>query len=97
MSSGAMGRSTILSLDGVWDFSHASDGKWRKATVPQPWQAEFADLRLESGKATYKRTFSVPDAWADKEVSLHFGAVSYLATVFVNGHLLGSHEEPLLV
>jgi hypothetical protein len=47
---GVMGTDAILagrerqSLDGTWDFAHASDGVWRKATVPAPWQAEFADL-----------------------------------------------------
>ncbi|NCT12777.1 MAG: glycoside hydrolase family 2 [Rhodobacterales bacterium] len=78
------------SLDGEWHFVHASDGALRVATVPQPWQAQFADLRQVSGRASYSRRFARP---ADPgEVVLHFGAVSYHATVRVNGRVLGEHE-----
>ncbi len=82
----------VVSLDGVWDFRHESDRQWRKAHVPLPWQAEFADLRHESGRALYKRTFSVPEDWKGREMAIRFGAVSYFAEVSVNGLALGSHE-----
>ena len=79
------------SLDGIWDFAHASDGVWRKATVPAPWQAQFADLRQMSGRATYRRQFVVPDL-RGREAVLRFGAVSYQAEVLVNGSSIGQHE-----
>lgn len=40
----------------------------------------------------YRRTFSIPEAWKDRRVLLHFGAVDYRAMVWVNGRLAGSHE-----
>jgi hypothetical protein len=80
-----------VSLDGTWAFCHSSDGAWRKATVPMPWQAEFADLRHSSGRATYKRSVTVPDRNGRKAV-LHFGAVSYGAEVWLNGTHCASHE-----
>ena len=55
------GKRESLSLDGAWDFSHASDGVWRQAQVPGPWQAQFADLRNASGRASSRRRFPMPD------------------------------------
>jgi len=34
----------------------------------------------------------IPEAWHDKRVLLHFGAVDYEATVWVNGDFAGLHE-----
>ncbi|WP_426033442.1 glycoside hydrolase family 2 protein [Cypionkella sp. TWP1-2-1b2] len=79
-----------ISLDGVWQFSHEG-GAWREAVVPGPWQAQFADLRHASGRAVYRREFARFDLTGQMAV-LCFGAVSYLAEVWLNGHLLGSHE-----
>ena len=86
------GSRLTLSLDGAWQFQHASDGVWRTAAVPMPWQAEFADLRHESGRVLYRKTFDLPTDWADLTMVLMFGAVSYFAEVSVNGHVVGSHE-----
>ena len=40
----------------------------------------------------YRRTFSVPAEWKGKDVLLHFGAVNWEATVWVNGKKLGEHR-----
>ena len=49
-----------ISLDGAWRFRLDGHGDWRTATVPGPWQAEFADLRHSTGKAIYARQLSIP-------------------------------------
>jgi len=84
-----------LSLDGVWQFRH-ENGPWREAQVPSPWQAQFSDLVDTFGHAVYRRSFTIPDGWKQKELVLHFGAVSYFCEVFVNGEKLGSHEGAFL-
>jgi hypothetical protein len=81
-----------LSLDGAWDFRH-EDGPWRVATVPGPWQAQFSDLRHTSGRAVYRRRFSVPDHAPGTEIVLHFGAVFYFSTVRVNGVEVGRNDN----
>ena len=86
------GARALLSLDGPWEFRHDSDKTWRTAPVPMPWQAQFADLRHESGRALYKKTFALPPGWAPRTVVLKFGAVSYHAEVSLNGRVIGSHE-----
>ncbi|ROO60981.1 glycosyl hydrolase family 2 [Micromonospora sp. Llam0] len=40
---------------------------------------------------TYRRTFTVPANWAGRRVQLHFGAVDWQATVWVNGRRVGGH------
>lgn len=88
----AAGNRGVMSLDGLWDFVHASDGLARKARVPMPWQADFADLRQVSGDATYRRSFRLPPGMAGR-IFLCFGAVSYRATVAVNGAVLITHDN----
>ena len=93
-----------LSLDGVWDFqidsgdgidaSHIRD--WRQAVVPMPWQAQFEDLRHTSGVVWYRRNFTVDPGLLRSTSAgaaiLHFGAVDYQATVWLNGERVGEHE-----
>ncbi len=42
---------------------------------------------------SYKRTFKVPSGWTEKEVFLHFGAVSSAFYVWVNEQLVGYSED----
>jgi hypothetical protein len=86
------GHRTVLSLDGAWQFRHESDTQWRTAQVPGPWQAQFADLRNSSRRATYRRSFPRPHGLAGREAVLRFGAVSYFAEVHLNGTMIGAHE-----
>lgn len=82
----------VMSLDGAWDFSHEG-GPWRSASVPGPWQAQFADLRHASGRALYRRRFAVPDHAPETEVVLRFGAVSAVCEVRVNGTIVGQNDN----
>ena len=94
-----------ISLDGSWDFQINSGDDtdamtpstpWRSVIVPMPWQAQFEDLRETSGVAWYRRHFMVdPDYLRSASASaaiLHFGAVDYHATVWLNGKRVGEHE-----
>lgn len=42
---------------------------------------------------SYKRNFKVPSDWKNKEVFLHFGAVSSAFYVWINGELVGYSED----
>lgn len=74
----------------------APKAPWRSVIVPMPWQAQFEDLRETSGVAWYCRHFNV-DADSlqfpsERAAILHFGAVDYHATVWLNGQRVGEHE-----
>ena len=76
---------------------HAS-GSARTIAVPGPWQAQFDDLRGYSGTAWYRRQFRLAPGdfpvqhHGDTVHVLHFGAVDYFASVYLNGTLIGEHE-----
>lgn len=81
-----------VSLDGVWDFRLDREENWRAIQVPGVWQAQFDDLRETHGVTWYRRYFTVPKDFRKRHVVLGFGAVNYLAEVYVNGRLLCTHE-----
>jgi len=96
-----MVRERWQNLNGFWQY--AIRGK--EAEQPNEWDGRilvpFAAESLLSGVARrvgarktlwYRRTFDVPDEWRDDRVLLHFGAVDWEATVWVNGKKLGSHR-----
>jgi beta-glucuronidase len=97
-------RSTT-SLDGLWDFRFQWPGDgaagWENgfgATKRVPVPCSFNDLfttyseRNHWGPVWYQRRVRVPDFWRGRRIVLRFGAASYRADVWVNGHFLGSHE-----
>src|SRR5664279_1718455 len=49
------------------------------------------ELTYQEGTVWYKKTFTYP-ANRDNRLFLYFGAVNYLADVYLNGKKLGSHE-----
>ncbi|HEY8564256.1 MAG TPA: sugar-binding domain-containing protein [Beijerinckiaceae bacterium] len=91
-----------ISLDGTWDFLHIADDRLsgpaevREITVPSPWQAQFADLRMRAGIGIYRRTVTIPEAWLSDSVWLRFGAVFHNTKVIINGEVAGSNEGGFL-
>lgn len=89
-----------ISLDGSWQFQIDPVGghevtaiqEWRTAQVPLPWQAQFEDLRHTSGVGWYRRTFTLDAPTPGQVLIIAFGAVDYLATVWINGRRVGEHE-----
>jgi len=92
-----------LSLNGDWNFvadpsgtlqvtDLASARDVRPTRVPSSWQSQFADLRDYAGVAWYWRSLTAEAPGPDRVALLRFGAVDYLAEVYVNGQKVGSHE-----
>ena len=44
----------------------------------------------------YRKTVSIPENWGDRRVILKFGAVDWETTVWVNGEVVGRHENGYL-
>src|SRR6185437_16797337 len=96
-------RDEWTSLDGVWEFAFDDEGRWRQPD-DVVWAREivvpFAPETPASGIADtafhpacwYRRTFDAPPLSDGERVVLHFGAVDYAATVWVNGHAVVRHE-----
>jgi beta-glucuronidase len=59
--------------------------------VPGDFNSQMTELKYFEGTVWYKKSFDYnPDK--NKRLFLHFGAVNYLANVYLNGNLLGKHE-----
>jgi beta-galactosidase len=65
------------------------DSTW--STIAVPGTFDPAPTGVSSG-SWYRRTFAVPGEWRGSAVTLKFGAVNYVADVWLNGHYLGYHE-----
>src|SRR5712692_1768898 len=92
-----------ISLNGRWDFALDPEARWSlpgqvewKAKIVVPFTPEtdasgIADTGFYSS-CWYARAFQRPDFADGHRLILHFGAVDYAATVWVNGSLVVSHE-----
>ena len=96
-------QATTISLDGDWKFvadptatldvqKLATAEHVLPTSVPSSWQSQFADLRDYAGVAWYWRSVDLQPPAHDQVALLRFGAVDYLAEVYVNGQKAGSHE-----
>jgi beta-glucuronidase len=59
--------------------------------VPGDFNSQMTELKYFEGTVWYKKTFNYHFN-KNKRLFLHFGAVNYLASVYLNGNLLGKHE-----
>jgi hypothetical protein len=80
-----------------FDFSDKPDRWDGKILVPFPVESALSGVMQSVGpdKALwYKRSFEIPKsiAWNGKRVLLHFGAVDWETTVWVNGFKVGEHR-----
>ena len=74
---------------------------WRTLDVPHDWSIEGkidpenpmggSGGFFPAGVGWYRRTFTAPAAWSAKRVSVEFEGIYMNATVYINGHELGTH------
>jgi beta-glucuronidase len=60
-------------------------------TIPSSWITHDATMRHYNGLVWYQRRFDAEPKGGERAF-LHFGAVDYLARVYLNGELVGTHE-----
>jgi len=96
-------RDAWTSLNGAWDFaiddrasaSSADDVAWQ-GSIEVPFSPETAASGVNRTdlfkRCWYRRTFPAPVCDDGARLLLHFGAVDYRATVWINGQLAVEHE-----
>ncbi|RGP76689.1 hypothetical protein FLONG3_5129 [Fusarium longipes] len=93
-------REAWKSLNGIWTWK--GDGELsdvpdqgpldREVLVPACIESALSGLQiLDQREFWYQRSFEVPDEWKDQIVLLHFEAVDYNSTIFVNGEKKTNH------
>ncbi len=71
-----------------WEMQGFGIPIYTNIIYPFPKNPPFIDGR-DNPVGTYRRTFTVPAAWAGREVLLSFGSISGYAVVTVNGQRVG--------
>jgi len=100
-------RENWITLNGEWQFEidDKADGEIRglihnknlsdRIIVPFCPESKLSGLGYGNTRKLkhvwYRRHFEVPSAMRGKRVRIHFGAVDYLARVFINGRYAGEH------
>jgi beta-galactosidase/beta-glucuronidase len=90
-------------LNGPWEFAIDADGHWCTPEQPAFEQSIVVPFTPETRRSGientglyracwYRRTFDVPALRDCERLILHFGAVDYEATVWVNGMVAAQHE-----
>jgi beta-galactosidase/beta-glucuronidase len=93
-------------LNGEWEFAF-DDGDeglrlgWHdgrslagRIVVPFPYQSALSgidDKRVHE-RVWYACSFEAPESWRGRDLLLHFGAVDYRSTVWVNGQEVGHNQ-----
>ena len=73
------------------DFVEYSFEGGPELRVPGDFNSQLCELTYLEGTVWYKKQFNYT-LKSDKRLFLHFGAVNYLADVYLNGEKIGSHE-----
>ncbi|RIX59465.1 glycoside hydrolase family 2 [Paenibacillus nanensis] len=100
-------RESWLNLNGEWEFAFDDEREgeklgWHRGDqalplriqVPFAFQSKLSGIGDPSVHDTvwYRRELTVPAEYNGKRILLHFGAVDYEASVWVNGRLAATHQ-----
>jgi beta-galactosidase/beta-glucuronidase len=100
-------RAEWMNLNGEWEFAFDDENLGRqlgwhyglplegRITVPYPYQSELSGINDRSVHEVvwYARGFEVPEEWRrGRDLLLHFGAVDYSTTLWINGHEVGHNQ-----
>lgn len=98
-------RSEWVNLNGQWsytfDFARSgmdrelfrSEGFDGQITVPFAPQSELSGVGFTDfiPEMWYQRSLEIPADWDGKRILLHFGAVDYIASIYIDGKIAGRH------
>jgi hypothetical protein len=96
-----MTRARWENLNGLWQFAVITDSGaplpfgrdlTERILVPFAMESALSGVGRHAERVVYRRTFRVPAGMASGErLLIHFGAVDWRATVYVNGQRLAEH------
>jgi beta-galactosidase/beta-glucuronidase len=96
-----MVREDWMNLNGLWEYSIAGKDESKPISfdgqilVPFCVESALSGVTKAVGEGErlwYRRTFELPDKWAQRCILLHFGAVDWETRVWINGKEVGTHR-----
>lgn len=92
-------RTRWQNLNGTWEFAEAAAGESPptgkdlsdRILVPYPVESMLSGIHRHVDHMWYRRTFTVPRSWNGDRLLLHFQAVDYQTSVYVNGVKVATH------
>ena len=77
------------------------DDKWAGIDVPSNWEMQgFEEPHYyrpdPSMVGLYRKEFTLPKTWKDRQVIVHFEGISFGYTLYINGEKAGSFQEAFL-
>lgn len=79
------------------DWSYTRQGQTKQVTLPRAWNEDYAyrviidDLPADTVR--YVKTFRLPKSAKGKKIFIEFEGARQMAKVWLNGQLLGMHED----
>lgn len=96
-----MRREAWMNLNGLWQYAITGKNEEKpakfkgKILVPFPVESALSGVirpLQPDQQLWYWRTFHLPEEWLGQRILLHFGAVDWETTVWLNGEKLGKHR-----
>jgi len=96
-----MVRKSWMNLNGMWEYAIRPEDQKQpdrfdgQILIPFPVESALSGVMKavgEENRLWYRRTVKIPKKWAGRNVLLHFGAVDWDATVWINGKQVGNHR-----
>jgi hypothetical protein len=96
-----MVRAEWMNLNGQWEYAIRPKGQNEPEVfdgsilVPFCVESALSGVQKKAGESNllwYRRSFDVPEKWSGNRLLVHFGAVDWETTAWVNGKKVGTHK-----